>query len=166
MGQHLAFALATFLNDYDHVRSHESATTTFRLFPWTFENTTNVHSSSFELMTLALPISRLFVKASYRHLDFNLTKDPGRSDFQNGFYDANDTRCVAIITACCPLSRDVTCDVMLRHASSLTTADGRLACEPNPNRDFALIGRNLFDPRHSESTATNDPNDEVGGSSR
>jgi iron complex outermembrane recepter protein len=171
-GQRLAVSLATFLNDYDDVRSYESATTTFRAFPWTFKNTTNVRSSGFELMVLAQPMARLFVKASYRYLDFNLTKDPGSGDFQNGFYEANDARHVAIVTTRFDLSRDVNFDVMFRHASSLpnpkmhafTTADAQLAWAPNPDWEFALIGRNLLDPRHPEFTTANHPNDEVGRS--
>jgi iron complex outermembrane recepter protein len=171
-GERLAFALASFLNDYNDVRSYESATTTFRALPWTFKNTTNVQSSGFELMMLAQPMSRLFIKAGYRYLDFNLTKDPGSGDFQNGFYEANDARHVANITARFDLGREVDFDVMLRHASSLpnppmhafTTADARLAWAPNADWELALIARNLFDPRHPEFTTANHPNDELGRS--
>ena len=172
IGERLAFALATFLNDYDNVRSYESATTTFRAFPWTFKNTTNVRSSGVELMTLAQPMAGVFLKVGYRYLDFNLTKDPGSGDFQNGFYEANDARHVASITARFDLPADLDLDVMLRHASSLpnpkmhafTTADAKLAWAPNAEWELAVIGRNLLDPRHPEFATANHPNDEVGRS--
>lgn len=170
--ERLAVSLATFLNQYDNIRSYESATSTFRALPWTFKNTTNVHSSGFEVMALAQPMARLFLKASYRYLDFNLTKDPGSGDFQNGFYEANDARHVAAITGRLDVARNVEFDVTLRHASSLpnppmhafTTADLRFAWLPTPNCELALIARNLFDPRHPEFTTANHPNDEVGRS--
>lgn len=171
-GERLAVALATFLNDYDDVRSYESATSTFRALPWTFKNTTNVRSSGIEVLAMAQPMARLFLRGSYRYLDFNLTKDPGSGDFQNGFYEANDPRHVASLTARVDLSSNWEFDVTFRHASSLpnprmnafTTADARLAWVLNKTWEVALIGRNLFEPRHPEFTTANHPNDEVGRS--
>lgn len=169
-GERLAVTTTLFVNRYDNVRSYESATTTFRAFPWTFKNTTNANTHGVEVMALAQPWAHVFLKGSYRYLEFELTKDPGSGDFQNGFYEANDARHVASLTARFDLPRRIELDVIARHTSSLpnpamhafTTMDARLGWSPTPAWEFALIGRNLTDPRHPEFRTANHPNDEVG----
>ena len=170
--ERLAVAVTGFLNRYDNVRSYESATSTFRAFPWTFKNTTNVDTSGFEIVGLGQPAARVYVKASYRYLDFSLTKDPGSGDFQNGFYEANDPRHLANVTTRIDLPRRVEVDVTVRYASSLpnppmegfTTMDARIGWNVTDRLDVSLIGRNLLDARHPEFTTANHPNDEVARS--
>ena len=170
--ERLAMTLATFLNHYDNIRSYESATPVFQALPWTFKNTTNVDSSGVEAAIIAQPAARVFVKASYRYLETQLTNDPGSGDFENGFFEANDPRHVAVVTTRFDLPAHVEFDVSVRHASSLpnpamhafTTCDARLGWTPRPGWELALIGRNLSDPRHPEFRTANHPNDEVGRS--
>ena len=171
-GQRLAVALASFVNDYDNIRSYESATSTFMAFPWTFKNTTNVRSSGVEVMLLAQPFTRLFVKASYRYLDFNLTHDPGSGDFRNGFYEANDPRHVAAVTFRGDLPRGVEFDATVRHVSRLpnprmpafTTFDARLGWTPTPNWELAVIGRNLSDRQQRQFISADNAHNEIARS--
>lgn len=171
-GERLAVTAAGFVNDYDNIRSYESRTTTFRAFPWTFKNTTNVRSAGYEVMVLSQPMARLFLKLGYRHLDFDLTRDPGSGDFQNGFFEANDPRHVVVGTARIDLPGGIELDITGRHASSLpnpstpafTTFDARLGWNPHREWELALIGRNLADRRHLEFASANQPNQEIARS--
>jgi iron complex outermembrane receptor protein len=171
-GERAAAYIAAFVNRYDNLRSYESQTSTFMAFPWTFKNTTNAHSSGIELAGLWQPATRLFIKASYRYLDLHLTKDPGSGDFENGLYEMNDPHHIATIVVRLDLPAHFEMDTVLRHVSSLpqpamhgyTTADVRLGWSPRTDCEFAVIGQNLFDPRHPDFVTPNSINDEVARS--
>jgi iron complex outermembrane recepter protein len=172
MGERFAVYFAGFLNRYNNLRSYEARNPPFMSFPWTFKNTTNAHSTGVEASALWQPVTRLFIKAHYRYLDLELTKDPGSGDFQNGLFEMNDPHHVAAITFRLDLPRHVELDATLRHVSSLprpaihayTTADVRLGWSPRPDCEFSLIGQNLFDPRHPDFITPNSINDEVARS--
>lgn len=172
MGERLGVTVSGFINEYDDIRSYESATSTFRALPWTFKNSTNVDSSGFETMVFFQPFAPLFLKATYRYLEFNLTQDVGSGDFMNGLYEANDPRHVGMVTARLDLPREVEFDATVRGASRLpnpaapgyVTFDARLAWRPRPGWELALVGRNLSEPQHREFVTPNSLNDEIGRS--
>jgi iron complex outermembrane receptor protein len=171
-GERLAVDLATFVNHYNNLRSYESSTSTFMAFPWTFKNTTNAHSSGAELTVLYQPVSRVFVKASYRYLDLHLTKDAGSGDFQDGLFEMNDPHQVASLTVRVDLPHNVEFDTTLRYAGRLprpamdayTTADARIGWTPRPGWEISITGQNLLDPRHPDFVTPNDPNEELARS--
>jgi iron complex outermembrane receptor protein len=172
LNERLAVTVSGFLNAYNDVRSYESTTSTFRALPWTFGNTTNVDSSGFESLVLFQPTAWMFVKATYRYLEFELTKDPGSGDFQNGLYEANDARHVGMLTWRLDLPRDVELDLVARGASRIpnpaaegyVTLDARVAWHPRSNWELALIGRNLAEPQHREFNTPNSLNEEIARS--
>lgn len=172
VGERVAVSLVGFVNRYNDVRSYESATNTFQALPWTFKNTTNVDSSGVETVIYFQPFARLFFKATYRYLDFELTKDPGSGDFMNGVFEANDPRHVGMLMARVDLPREVEFDFVVRGASGLpnpaapgyVTCDARLGWRPKPSWEIALIGRDLAEPRHRQFTTPNSLNQEIGRS--
>jgi iron complex outermembrane recepter protein len=170
--ERLAFTVAGFVNSYNDVRSYESVTTTFRELPWTFKNSTNVESSGVEAMVFFQPVPRVFLKATYRYLEFELTKDPGSGDFQNGIFEANDPRHVGTLTVRLDLPRRVEFDITGRGASGLpnprapgyVTFDARLGWHVTPGWEIAVIGRDLAERQHREFMTPNSNNEEIGRS--
>lgn len=172
IGERFALYLSTFVNRYDNLRSYEARSSTFMAFPWTFKNTTNAHSSGVEAAVLYQPLTRLFLKGTYRYLDLQLTKDPGSGDFRDGIFEMNDPRHVATLTARLDLPGKVEFDTTVRYVSSLpnpplrayTTADIRIGWSPTPGWALSLVGQNLFDPRHPDFVTPNSVNDEIARS--
>ena len=170
--ERVATYVTVYANHYDNLRSYESMSSTFMALPWTFKNTTNAHSTGVEAGLLFQPVNRLFVKASYRQLNLELTKDPGSGDFRDGIFEMNDPEHIAVVTARLTLPRSVEFDVTLRHLSRLpsprlkayTTADVRLAWSPRPELELAAIGQNLLEPRHADFITPNGRNEELARS--
>lgn len=170
--ERFAAYVSAYVNHYDDIRSYESQTSTFMALPWTFKNSMNARSAGAELGVLWQPLNPLFIKASYRYLDLELTKDAGSGDFRDGIFEANDPKHVAVIIARLDLPRGIELDTIFRHVSRLpnpplpgyTTADVRLGWRPTPGFEFALIAQNLFDPRHADFVTPNSRNEELARS--
>lgn len=170
--ERLAFTLAGFVNRYNDVRSYESIAPNSMEPPWTFKNTTNVNSGGVETMIFFQPHSRVFMKATYRYLDFNLTKDPGSGDFQNGIFEGNDPRHVGTLSVRVDLPRNVELDLVGRGASRLpnptmdgyVTMDARLAWRPRPEWEVAVIGRDLTEPQRRDFVTPTRAGEEIGRS--
>lgn len=167
----LAVDLSSFINRYDNLRSYDNAPTT-TTYPWTFGNSLNAQTAGVEASILYQPVSRVFVKSSYRYLDFHLTKDPGSRDFRNGLFEANDPRHIASINLRTDLGAHFEFDTTFRYASALpqpameayTAVDARLGWSPTPAWDISVIARNLFDPQHREFITANSANEEIARS--
>lgn len=168
LSETLALDLSAFANSYDDIRSYETSPSPSGL-PWTFGNSLNARSTGAEVALLFQPLRQLFIKATYRYLDFVLTKDAGSRDFQNGLFEANDARHLATVIARLNLPAHFELDGVVRYSSDLprpalssfVTADARLGWVPDPRWDVSLIARNLFDPRHGEFQAANSSNQEL-----
>ncbi len=169
MSEQFAADLALFANDYDDVRSYESETPVFRAFPWTFKNTLNARSLGAELTLLYQPTARVFIKAAYRYLDLQFTKDPGSGDFQNALFEANDPRHLVSLSVRTDVADHWRVDVTLRGTSGLPrpimpgylTADATVTWSPNAEWEVALVGQDLLDRLHPEYVASNSANEQV-----
>lgn len=170
-GERLAVDISGFANKYDDLRSYEYGRTP-STFPWTFGNSTDARSLGVELTAMYQPLSRVFVKASYRYMDLQLTKDPGSLDFRNGLFEQNDARQVGSITVRTEPATHFELDATVRFQSSLPqpylpgfiTCDARIGWAPNASWEVSLIARNLSDPRHPEFLTPNSANEEVARS--
>lgn len=115
------------------------------------------------------PMSRVFLKGSYRYLDLEFSRDPGSVDTSGGNSEGNDPRHVATIGAHFDLPGGVELDTFLRHASALpnpaadgyTTVDVRLGWRVSSQWEIAVSGRNLLDAQHVEFVTTNSLNEQV-----
>lgn len=172
-GERLAVDVAGFSTHYNDVRSYESRTPPSPAsLPWTFKNSTNAHATGVETTVLFEPSSGLFVKASYRYLDLDLSNDPGSGEFLQSRFEANDPRHVLAVSARINLPRRFEVDATLRHASRLrlpvmegyTTADVRIGWVSAEHWQFDLIGQNLLDPQHPEFVTPNALNEELARS--
>lgn len=166
--RNLGVDLTGFINDYDRVRSYEPVSGSS--IPYTFKNTLGARSVGVGATVFYQPFSRLFFKAGYRHMDFDLTRDPGSGDILNGVFDANDAEHLFTLAARADLTRTVEFDLAYRYVSDLpnpavpaySSIDARIAWHPGPEWEFALVGRNLLQPSHPEFAAINiSPREEV-----
>ncbi len=163
----LTMDVSVFAYRYDALRSTEPAGDTF--LPQTFSNLLNARSRGGEVTVMVQPISRLFLKASYRLLDLEFSRDAGSVDATGGSSEGNDPRHLAMIAARLDLPNEIEVDVTLRHASALpnpalagyTTADLRLGWRPSERWEWSLSGRNLLEPQHAEFVTTNSLNEQV-----
>jgi iron complex outermembrane receptor protein len=163
----VTFELSTFAYRYDRLRSTEPAGAA--PVPLTFKNGLEAESYGAELAILYQPVSRLFIKGSYRFLDLTFSKDPGSADTTDGRQEGNDPRHVAVLAAYLTLPGNLELDGFLRHASALpnpalkgyTTVDLHLGWRPHKQWEISLAGRNLLDRQYPEFVTTNSLNEEV-----
>lgn len=170
LGDRLAVDAVVFANRYDRIRSYEPHDAA--PFPLTFKNSLNARSSGGELTVLLQPASWLFVKAGYRHLALEFTKDPGSRDILDAVSESNDPRNVATLALRANVGTHLEVDATVRHAGSLprpalaahTTFDVRLGWKPRRDWSIDLIGRNLAAPRERDYAAFNSANHEIARS--
>jgi iron complex outermembrane receptor protein len=163
----LTLDLSVFTYRYDHLRSTEPAGS--GPLPLTFKNELNAESHGAELALMYQPLSRLFLKGSYRYLDLKFSRDPGSIDVTNGSSEGNDPRHVVTISAHVNLPVNLEFDAFVRSASSLPNPyspgyhalDLRLGWRPTVRWEFSLSARNLLDRQHAEFVTTNSLNEEV-----
>lgn len=159
--------LSTFAYQYENLRSTEP--TGAAPVPLTFRNGLNAESFGGEIGVLLQPTAKLFIKASYRYLDLQFSRDPGSRDTSGGNAEGNDPKHVLVVGTHLDLPHDLEFDLFLRHASALpkpalpgyTTADARIGWRPSPAWEFSVFGRNLLDPQHAEFVTTNSLNEQV-----
>jgi Outer membrane cobalamin receptor protein len=167
VGSMLTFDVSAFHYDYDHLRSTEPLGA--EPLPATFKNMLNAKSKGAEIAVMLQPMSRVFLKGSYRYLDLEFSRDPGSVDTSGGNSEGNDPRHVATIGAHFDLPGGVELDTFLRHASALpnpaadgyTTVDVRLGWRVSSQWEIAVSGRNLLDAQHVEFVTTNSLNEQV-----
>lgn len=166
----LTFDIATFINDYDDIRSTEPLGAT--PLPVTFKNKFSARSAGAETTVMYQPMSQLFFQLSYRYLDLDFEKDADSLDTTGGSNEGNDPRHILALSAHGTLPWNLEYDATLRYTSArphpasdaYTVVDLRLGWSPSPNWDISLIGRNLFNGLHHEIITTNSLNEEVGPS--
>jgi iron complex outermembrane receptor protein len=163
----LTFDLSAFHYRYDRLRSTEPSGEA--PVPLTFQNGLTARSYGAEATVLYQPVPRLYVKAAYRFLDLDFSKDPGSLDTSEGSSEGNDAAHVAVLAAHLDLPARLELDAFLRHASDLpnpemdgyTTLDTRLGWRASNELELSLWGRNLLDRQHPEFVTTNSLNEEV-----
>jgi iron complex outermembrane receptor protein len=148
----LTASIATFYNRYDKLRSLESGPPLFLANGIKGETYGVEGEASVQLS------DRWRVNPGYSFLRLDLETTPGSTDVSQTRQEGDSPRHQLFVRSSLDLPRAVALDVSLRHVSELpnqkvpayTTADARLAWQPTHAVELALVGQNLFDPRHAE----------------
>jgi iron complex outermembrane receptor protein len=170
VGETLTLDVATFYNEYDHLRTTEPEGAA--PLPVTFKNGLRARATGAETTVMYQPFTRLFLKGSYRLLDFDFIEAPNTRDATHGSSEGNDPRHLLTISAHADLPWQLELDAALRYVSSrpnpategFAVVDLRAAWSPSDNWELSLTGRNLFQGLHRELVTTNSLNEFIGPS--
>lgn len=167
---HVTVDVATFHNDYRHLRTTEPVGS--QPLPLTFKNGFEAGSNGVETAVMFQPDPRLFFKLSYRYLDLRFDRVPGSRAGPGTGTEANDPRHLGRISVHALLPWNLEFDAGLRYTGdrpdpatdSYLVGDVRLGWTPSERWDVSLIGRNLFSGLHREFVTTNSLNEFIRAS--
>ena len=159
-GPHLSVNVALYYNDYDRLRTFETMTPRvedgFVVVPLTLGNGATGRTYGGTVAVSWLPRRQLRFDASYTHLNMEVSTLPGSttatSDTRPDFNPSHE----AALRTWLELRRVATLSVILRYTSEIfgvseyLQSDVRLGWRPRPNLEVALVGKDLFAPRHAE----------------
>jgi iron complex outermembrane receptor protein len=129
------------------------------ILPVMFRNGLHGNSHGIEVTADARPASWLRWSGSYSYLRVQVTRNPGSTDVsQERRYEGLSPRHKIQLHSSIDLPRRVTVDWLLRYASELpagpvagyATSNLRLAWQPTPDLEVALVGSDLHEARHVE----------------
>jgi iron complex outermembrane receptor protein len=146
-------SIATFYNHYDKLRSLELTPS-----PATLANALNGRTYGVEIESAWQAAARCRLMAGYTFLGIDLDLDPGSTDVGSIAQEGDSPRHEAFVRTALSLPHDVSADLNFRWVGDLpnqkvpdyATADVRLGCQLAPQVELAVVGRNLFEPRHAE----------------
>ena len=153
----LALSLATFINNYDDLRSLEPLNPP-QAFPVEASSGLRGVSAGAELTAewQATPVWRL--RAGWTELRVRSEPQPGNLDRSTRDSIARDPNHQVLLRSLLTLSATWECDATLRYVARInnqsvpgyTEADLRLGWRPTPAWEFSLLGQNLLQARHPE----------------
>jgi iron complex outermembrane receptor protein len=150
--------LATFYNDYNHLRSVESAANPPAVFPYQVRNGLDGRSHGLELSTDFRVSDRWRVAASYRYVKLQLHVQPGHTDTTSVNAEAHDPRQQFMLRSMLDLSASLQLDATYRTVARIVNdvvpgydeVDLRLAWRPLEQLEIAFLGENLLHDHHAE----------------
>ena len=148
----LTGSVATFYNLYDKLRSIELGS------PLVLANGLEGRTYGIETELTYQASGRWRLNAGHTYLHMDLDAAPGSTDPTAHQQEGDSPRHQAFARSSLTLPRDVAVDVTVRYVGALTnqkvpaytTADARLAWQSTSAIELAVVGQNLFDPRHPE----------------
>jgi len=151
----LTFDVATFYNDYTHLRSQEL---TDGNLPILFANKLKAETSGAEVTANYQMLPWWRWSAGFTLLHKSLTLEPGSTDATDGMAEGNDPVHELSLRTSLDLPGRTELDAWLRHVDALpapkvpayTEMDLRLGWQVNAALDLSLIGRNLLHDHHPE----------------
>jgi len=150
--QKLSLSLATYYNDYDHIRSVRPGA------PFTIANDLRGESYGVEA-TAAVEVTDWWrLRVGYAYFHKRLFLRPGGSDLNNGTSEGNDPDHQISFRSSMDLPGHLELDAGLRYVDTLPAPsvpsyfglDLRLGWKPIKNLELAVVGQNLLDNRHPE----------------
>ena len=160
--------VAAFYNNYDRLRSGELVATNLATVPPLFtellSNKLKGETYGVELASQWQVTDRWTLRPSYTFLEIQLQRTASGTDvFGEKLEEGRSPKHQFALRSALDLSRHWEADVWLRyvddlsslHVPSYVTADARLAWHPTKNLELAIVGQNLFEPRHAEFFQTN-----------
>jgi len=166
LGSQAVLSLATFYNDYDHVRSTTPGHPGFPTFgfPLVFQNNLEGDTYGFELTTSYQVSGWWRLHAGYDLLREHLRVKPGQVDFSNALNETADPEQQWSLRSSFDLPEDIELDTVLRwvdtlHNNNGPTAgtvpsyyelDARLGWRLTQNFELSVVGQNLLHPQHPE----------------
>lgn len=154
------FDVAAFYNDYSDLRTLEPSGATG--FPLLVSNLRDGEIYGAEATVTFQPTERWQLSASASHLTEHLHFRPGSRDSTAGSIEGNDPSWLGSLRTSLALSPRVKVDGTVRYVAALPnpavpaywTMDLRIAFQPAPHWEVALVGQNLLEPSHPEFAAT------------
>jgi iron complex outermembrane recepter protein len=157
VAERLSFDLAAFYNDYDRLRSVESANPP-DVFPFVVRNGLKGVAHGAELTVDYRPIEGWRLVASYDWLKLKLRVAPGHLDTTSVLSEARDPRQRFALRSMLDLTASLRLDAAYRSVSRIVNdavpgydeLDVQLAWRPMEQIEVAVLGRNLLHDRHAE----------------
>jgi iron complex outermembrane receptor protein len=159
----LSFNVATFVNQYDRLRSTEAKIAILPFF--VLENQLNANTSGIEFSgtVQALPAWRLH--GSYSYLRKELSFDPGSNDVYGGTVEGNDPAYLFSLQSWLDLPGHTAVDALFRSVgtrpdpvvSAYSELDVRFGWSLRSGWDLSVVGQNLLHAHHSELLSPNAP---------
>ena len=148
----LTGSLATFYNLYDKLRSLEVGP------PYFLANGFEGQTWGVEGEATYQPLRWWRLNPGYTFLRLDLDAKPGSTDTTATYQEGDSPRHQAFLRSSFTLPRNLALDLSARYVGELpnqrvpayATADVRLGWQSNSNIELAVVGQNLFDPRHPE----------------
>lgn len=148
--------LATYYNVYDDLRTLEPTPTT--VLPLILGNGRRGETYGAELVATAQPTQWWRLRGSVAYIHENLRLQPGSRDTTGGTLEANDPSTIASLESTLNLPGGFQFDCFVHGATArpnpalagYTAVDARLGWQSTRGWELALIGQNLFSPRHPE----------------
>lgn len=152
----LALDIATFLNEYDRLRSYQPLGSA--PVPLTFRNMLNARERGVEATLMWQPSQGLRIKADYRYMDQWFWQNSGSHNPFGTRYEADDPRQVGMVMASYSFSHRVSATADVRAVSSrpfrgtpgYATADLCITLPVTAHWELSIIGRNLLQTSHLE----------------
>ena len=159
----LSVDVATFVNQYDRLRSTELTLTPQPLI--VLDNLLNARTSGIELAGTVQARPAWRVHGSYSYLHKELSFDPGSRDVYRGTVEGNDPAYLLSLQSWLDLPAHMALDALFRRVGTrpdpvvpaYSELDLRLGWMPRPRWDLSLVGQNLLHAHHSELLPRNAP---------
>lgn len=152
-----SFALSSFYNIYDHIRSVSPGDPPFG-FPVTFSNDVEGETYGLEA-SLTYPVSdKLYFRGGYTYLHKDLRVKEGAEDLNNATAESNDPDHQFLIQTGWNISQQFELGSVFRFVENLHTPsvdryvglDLRLAWKATANLGLSVTGQNLVEERHQQ----------------
>jgi len=158
--------IATFYNRYNNLRSSEAGAPDFSLFPaavilpMTLDNKMHGKTWGIEIAAAWQAMEGVRLQGGYTFLRMNLDLDGDSTDLGSNSAEKNDPRNQAFLRGIVDLVKDVQFDLVGRYVSRLegrgvdsyTEMDARIGWKILPTLEVALVGQNLLQKSHFESS--------------
>jgi iron complex outermembrane receptor protein len=178
LGAKAVVSVATFYNDYDHIRSTTPGVAGFPTFgfPLTFENNLEGETHGVEFNGTYQLLDNWRLQGSYNFLKESLHVKPGTVDFSNALNETADPKSQFSLRSSLDLPHEVAFDTGLRWVDTLHNNDGptpgtvpsyfeldiRIAWHPTRQIEISLVGQNLLHDHHPEYGFPGATREEVG----
>jgi iron complex outermembrane receptor protein len=178
LGDKAVVSLATFYNDYDHVRSTTPGVAGFPTFgfPLTFENNLEGETHGVEFNGTYQLMDNWRLQGSYSLLKESLRVKPGKVDFSNALNETADPENQFSLRSSLDLPYNVGFDTGLRWVDTLHNNNGptpgtvpsyfeldvRIAWHPSRQIELSVVGQNLLHDHHPEYGFPGTTREEVG----
>jgi iron complex outermembrane recepter protein len=153
----LSVSLATFYNDYEHLRSVERVNPSVPI-PTTTGNGQKGESYGAELAMDYRPANWWRIRLGYTELRVHIRPDRGSTDRSFGANESHDPERWLTLRPSLDLPGNWEADATLRYVGRIendnvpayTELDVRLGWQPLATLELSLVGQNLLDRRHGE----------------
>jgi len=153
----LSLTLATFYNDYGHIRSLEQLAPPAP-FPLVFLNGQTGDSYGAELTAECKVTDWWRLRSGYTALRLHIRPEPGSTDTSFGSTEAHDPSHYGTLRQSLDLPAHLQFDLGFRYVGQIVNQtvpayrelDGRLAWRATPTVEFSIVGQNLLHAHHAE----------------